>query len=169
MAAKLILAGKRFGRLLVIEKTKAKSTASSYWLCRCDCGKEHIASGCKINNGYTKSCGCLRHKAPPNKTHGMANKTRTYRTWKEMRQRCLNPKSDHWKWYGAKDVKICQRWLDSFPDFLKDMGERPEGQSLDRINPFGDYEPSNCRWATQKEQMNNTRHHYEKKNAPWQK
>jgi hypothetical protein len=90
--------------------------------------------------------------------HGMWQ-TRTYHTWEQMKQRCLNPKATKYPAYGAVGVVICERWLE-FKHFLEDMGERPVGKTLDRINPFGNYEPSNCRWATYKEQVHNRRRNH---------
>lgn len=158
------ITGIKYNKLTVVKKVAAKSKASAYWECLCDCGKVSIVAGCKLKSGATKSCGCHRAALLNNLTHGMANKTRTYKTWKEMRQRCLNPNNDKAKWYSAAGVTICDRWLESFENFLEDMGERPEQMTLDRINPYGNYEPTNCRWATQKQQMNNTRKHFDKIN-----
>lgn len=80
-----------------------------------------------------------------------------YGTWLQIKQRCLNPKNQAYKFYGGRGIKVCERWANSFPAFVQDMGERPEGYSIDRIDPNGNYEPSNCRWASKKDQMLNTR------------
>lgn len=148
----------RYGRFVIKSHTKALSKASSYWVCACDCGKEKIVSLSKLKAGTTKSCGCLRTTKIKifNHKHGFANKSITYRSWKEMRQRCLNPNSDKWKWYGGRGISICDDW-NSFDKFLSDMGERPAGMSIDRIDPDGDYCPENCRWATPKQQAETNR------------
>ncbi|NDC25306.1 MAG: hypothetical protein EBZ49_14425 [Proteobacteria bacterium] len=163
------ISGNVYGRLTVIHKVKAKSTASSYWLCRCICGKEKTVSSAKLRNGLTLSCGCYRASLKNNLIHGMANKTPTYRTWKEMRQRCLNPRSDKARWYSGRGIKICDRWLQSFEAFLEDMGERPVGKTLDRKDVNGNYEPSNCRWATPRQQAESNRGCFRRGNAPHNK
>lgn len=150
------LAGQKFNRLSVIEKVVAHNKSSSFWKCKCDCGSIIEVSGAHLRSGHTKSCGCFIKDNPPTITHGYSrNKNRTYKTWLEMRQRCNNPKSDKHQWYGGRGITICERW-NNFVVFLEDMGERPEKMTLDRINNDGNYEPSNCRWATQKEQIRNS-------------
>lgn len=147
------ITGLKFARLLVIGKSDKKSASGAIWDCICDCGTLTHAGSLKLRNGLTKSCGCLKiensHLA--NFKHGQANKTKTYKTWKCMRARCTNPKSSQWKWYGGKGVRVCERW-NTYDNFLADMGPRPEGHTLDRIDSMGNYEPENCRWATPKQQ-----------------
>lgn len=148
--------GMVFGRLVVLEKKPSRDTSSAFWLCKCQCGTEKIISGLKLRQGNTISCGCYKKSNKSHLTHGQANKSKTYKTWKEMRQRCTNPNADNYKWYGGRGIKICQEWND-YAVFLKDMGERPDGKTLDRINSDGDYEKSNCCWSTPKEQAKTNR------------
>lgn len=95
--------------------------------------------------------------------HGHRSKTRTptYNSWRKMKERCTNPNHDRYPRYGGRGIKICDRWLHSFQNFLEDMGNRPYGKTLDRIDPNGNYEPSNCRWATIKQQARNKAYHYD--------
>lgn len=157
------LIGQKFNSLTVIDYAESDKKSQTKFKCICDCGKEHIALGSRIKNGYTKSCGCLRiEKSRENglasTQHGMYT-TKIYYLWRGMKQRCENPTAHGYPWYGAKGVKVCDRWQ-KFENFFADMGEKPEGLSLDRINPFGNYEPENCRWADAKTQRLNTRDRY---------
>lgn len=125
-------------------------TPTPIWHCECFCGRKVLLPTAAIKK--MRSCGCER-KPRRNIHHGMS-KTRTYRIWTAMRQRCLNEKSDAWQWYGGRGIRVCDRWS-VFQYFLEDMGECPPGLSLERINNDGDYEPGNCRWASHVEQMAN--------------
>ncbi|KKM85696.1 hypothetical protein LCGC14_1286380 [marine sediment metagenome] len=157
--AKLInLIGKKFGKLIVIKKTDKNKWGNYYWLCKCDCGKEKIIRGNNLKSGVTKSCGCLNIEKIIERftTHGQA-KTKTYKSWADMIQRCTNPKHKRYKDYGSRGITVCKRWQNSFVDFLEDMGESPEGCSIDRINNNKGYKKSNCKWSTRKEQMRNKR------------
>lgn len=143
--------------LLVITRSDKARKKGALWDCACECGGKTSVDSMKLRKGLTKSCGCQQYAGLTRLTHGHSKaKSATYRSWKEMRQRCSNPKGDQWKWYGGRGISYCHEW-DQFQNFLADMGERPEGKTLDRINSDGNYSKENCRWATPKEQATTNR------------
>lgn len=131
------------------------------WLARCDCGVEKVVRVRSIEAGHTVSCGCYGRRATAQRLlkhgHGTVSKTPTYRSWQHMLGRCLNPSNDEFANYGGRGITVCARWRESFANFLADMGERPAGTTLDRVDNSGCYEPGNCRWATSSQQATNTR------------
>jgi hypothetical protein len=156
------LTGRTFVRLTVLRRSERVSGArrKPMWSCRCQCGTVLDVIGDNLRSGCSKSCGCLdRQKALQRFTkHGAARvdlKTVEYQTWKRMKQRCLNPNNPKYHRYGGRGIQVCQEWVNDFPRFLADMGQRPKGCSIDRINNDGNYEPSNCRWATIDQQAAN--------------
>jgi hypothetical protein len=127
------------------------------WLCRCDCGTEIEVMGESLSARNTRSCGCLKQDSGGVRKH-MMSRSKTYIAWSNAKARCSNPNHPSFKHYGARGISVCERWQESFENFLADMGEAPEGLELDRTNNDGNYEPSNCRWVTRSEQCRNMRY-----------
>lgn len=155
------IAGQQFGKLTVIERDSSAYQGVATWFCHCDCGGKLSVSGASLRKGNTKSCGCLSLEKTTKRftKHGKA-KSPEHNAWRHMRSRCYNPNGRNYKNWGGRGITVCERWLESFENFYADMGDRPTPKhSLDRINVNGNYEPSNCRWATTKEQRINQRPH----------
>ena len=147
--------GKKFDRLTIVGKLPKEGT-NNYRLCKCDCGNPEILkiSMSNLDRGHTTSCGCNFLEMVT--THGKT-KSREYRARYDMFSRCQDVNHPGYSNYGGKGITICERWLESFQNFYEDMGDCPQGMSLDRIDPYGNYCPENCRWATLSMQSYNTK------------
>lgn len=156
------LTGQRYGRLVVMSKTEERVHRHVVWKCVCDCGNECFVPSNALSTGRTQSCGCLmkESRGVSRITHHMSNE-KIYAVWQGMRKRCFSTYHKNYDSYGARGITVCREWNESFEAFYDYVSQLPHfgepGYSLDRINNDGNYEPGNVRWATQKEQMNNTR------------
>lgn len=142
--------GQTYGSLTVVSRADNTPHGKSRWVCVCSCGKQIVAQSDNLQTGRTMSCGHTSY------VHGKSNSP-AYASWDAMKRRCYDPKHPSFKWYGGSGITVCDEWKESFDQFLLDMGERPDGRSLDRIDYNKGYAPDNCRWATQDQQANNTR------------
>ena len=161
MSEEVKMIGKRFGKLVVIAKGEKGLNRENRWICRCDCGNiTQSISGYALRKGDTKSCGCFRNEQSSirNSKHRLSN-TRLYNIWSGMKKRCLNKKNHAFKNYGGRGISVCEEWRNSFEAFFEwavSHGYTDE-LTIDRIDNNGNYEPSNCRWVTMKDQQSNKR------------
>lgn len=170
MATEIDMIGKQFERLRVISREENDGRGEARWLCICDFGNKTVVLGSHLRNGAVRSCGCFAreqlshrmkgHHTGGNIRHGQRH-TRLYQTWTNMKTRCLNTKNRVYKWYGAIGVTVCTEWMkfEGFRDWALSSGYR-DNLTIDRIDPFGNYEPSNCRWIPKNEQRANQRRAY---------
>ena len=153
------MTGLKFERLTIISRAENNKRGRAMWNCLCDCGKTKKIIGVTLRSGRSKSCGCIRSEMNTERltVHGMTHSPENA-VWRCMKQRCYNPNNKEFHNYGSRGIKVCDRWLESFNNFIEDMGERPTHKhSIERINNNKGYSPGNCKWATMKEQSRNKR------------
>lgn len=154
------ITGQRFGRLVVVAvHTRARRVpqTDTTWLCQCDCGRQRIVPRGSLVGGYTQSCGCLWRERITK--HGQTTHYRftgTYTSWKSMKRRCSDPNYHQFKDYGGRGITVCERWL-TFENFFADMGQRPKGHSIERVDNNAGYSPENCVWIVSRDQHKNKR------------
>ena len=160
--------GMKFGNLTVIKEEGRDKNGNVIWLCKCDCGNDFYTTSVYLRRGFSTSCGCktLEKWIESSKTHGMSD-SKIYHVWRNMKERCYNPKNKRYKDYGGRGIIVCKEWCDDFSNFYNwaiSSGYNPNAEfgecTLDRINVNGNYEPNNCRWVTNKEQQNNRQNNH---------
>jgi hypothetical protein len=153
------LLGEKFGRLDVIEQAGRERWGNTLWLCRCKCGNVTMVTGSHLRSGNTQSCGCLNNEIITKHGHRTKNeKSKTYESWAKIIQRCTNTNNKDYHRYGGRGITICAGWLESFENFLKDMGKSPtKDHSINRIDNDKGYYKENCEWATSEKQARNRR------------
>jgi hypothetical protein len=151
------LSGKQFGRLTVIKYSGRAKNNGSTWLCQCNCGKTKIIQAINLKSGNSQSCGCIKieQSKARAKPHGLV-RSPTYSSWANMLSRCFNPQKSDAPLYKDRGITVCPQWK-SFDNFLADMGKKPKGCVIDRIDTNGNYEPSNCKWVSAQDSARNKR------------
>lgn len=149
------LSGQKFGRLTAVEQVSSKPVC---WKCMCDCGREAVVQSAVLASGNTRSCGCLYAESRgANKLNRGYGHTKVYDVWFQMMSRCHKPENPGYPNYGGRGIEVCESWRQGVANFVADMGEPPEGMSLERVDNNGNYEPGNCVWATRHQQQRNQR------------
>ncbi len=149
------MVGRKYGNLTVLELVETKPRTR--WMCVCDCGNRKVSMAFQLKNGKSNSCGCKTSQriSEASKTHGMSG-TPTAQSWNHLKQRTTNPNNDRWHDYGGRGITLCEKWQ-TFEGFFDDMGERPDGTTIGRIDNEKGYSKDNCRWETKEQQYTNMR------------